>query len=113
VSRDVTGSAEFLGEAAALASRLRERGRSMFDVRYDGLAFGSWVVTAGTPQRRVVVTWDGRDGRLSAEAAGFADSQSRPSWRNVSEQQPADRSPAALLRLAEQIILAESGAPAA
>jgi hypothetical protein len=107
---DVTGSAHFLAEAASLASRLLERGRSVFDVRYDGLAFGSWAVTAGTPERRVVVTWDGREGELTAEAAEFSDPPSRPVWRPVVRERLEDRSAGALLRRAERIILTESGA---
>ena len=113
MAEDVTGSAAFLAEAASLASRLLERGRSVLDLRYDGLAFGSWVVTAGTPKRRVLVTWDGREGELIVQAAEFSDSRARPAWRTVAEQRVQDHSPAVLLRLAEEIILAESGPPAA
>jgi hypothetical protein len=109
---DINGSTEFLAEAAALSARLDEQGRSVFDVRYDGHAFGSWVVTAGTSKRRIVVTWDGRDGRLVAKASDFPDSQAHPTWSLVAEQVPVDRSPSALLRAAELIVLAASGAPA-
>ena len=109
----MTGTAAFLTEAAGLAERLLARGRSIFDVRYDGLAFGSWVLTAGTPKRRVRVTWDGREATLRVEAAEFGDPQSRPAWRAVSDHPVADRSPDALLRLTEAAILAHSGAPAA
>jgi hypothetical protein len=113
MTADMTGSATFLTEAAGLAQRLLERGRAVFDVRYDGLAFGSWVLTAGTPKRRVRVTWDGREPALRIEVAEFGDSRSRPAWRVVSDAPVADQSPGALLRLAEASILAESGAPAA
>ena len=113
MARDVTNTAEFLAEAASLAARLLERGRSIFDIQYDGLAFGNWRLTAGTPKRRVAVTWDGREGILAAKRARFADWRSRPVWQLAAGSQAEGRSPAVLLRLAEQIILAESDAPAA
>ena len=110
--RDATGATEFLTEAAALAHRLLQHGRSIFAVQYDGVAFGSWTVSAGTPKRRVVVTWAGRDGRLSARAASFSDSRTQPQWSSVLEQTLDHRTPGALLRLAERVILSESDAPA-
>ncbi len=110
--RDVTGSTEFLAEAAALASRLDEQGRSVFQIRYDGQAFGSWVLIAGTAKRRVMVTWECRDGRFVAEVADFSDSQTPPVWNLLTEQTHTDRSPCALLHAAEQIVLAQSSAPA-
>lgn len=113
MSGDVTGSATFLAEAASVAQRLLERGRSIFDVCYDGLAFGSWVLTAGTPKRQVRVTWDAREGTLRVEVGEFGDSRSPPAWRTVSDDLAADRSAGALLRLAEETILAQSGGPTA
>jgi hypothetical protein len=110
---DITSSTEFLAEAAATAARLLQRGRSVFDVRYDGLAFGSWTLTAGRPKQRVEVSWDGREGLFTCRTATFGDSQSRPAWRTLSEVRPEDRSPRFLLNLAEQIIIDESQLPAA
>ena len=110
---DVTGSPEYLAEAAALAARLHERGRSVFELHYSGLSFGSWTLLAGTPKRRVLVSWDGKERELSVQAAAFSDSQSRPAWTTVSRQRVEGFSPAAVLGLAEEQILVESGAPAA
>lgn len=113
MSTDVTSSAAFLAEAAGLAARLLEQGRSVFDVRYDGLGFGSWVLTAGTRKRRVCVTWDGRESTLRFQGAEFSDSQSRPTWRVLSDAPVLNPSPHAVLRAAEAVILAQSGAPSA
>ena len=101
---DVAGTADFLAEAAALAARLRGH-RSLFEVRYDGLSFGSWTLVGGTPKRRVRVVWDGREGELSAEAATLGNAQDWPQWRPVAAQRPGDPAPGAVLRLAEELIL--------
>jgi hypothetical protein len=113
MAADVTGTVEFLAEAAGMAARLRERGRSVFEIQYSGLSFGSWSLAAGTPKHRVQVVWDGREGELRARAAVFSDSQSRPAWDEIARERPEDRAAAALLRATEQIVLTASGAPAA
>ena len=107
-SADVTGSIAFLTEAAAFAQRLHEHGHSVFDLRYDGLAFGNWGITGGTAKRRVIVSWDGREGELSAQAATFGDSRSRPTWRTLATERIEDRRLANLFLRAEQLIHAGS-----
>ena len=110
---DVTGTAAFLSAASGLVDRLAIKGRSVFDLQYDGLSFGSWVLTAGTAKLRVRVTWDGKEGSLLAEAAAFNDSRSRPEWKSVARH-AAPREPLAqVFAAAEEIILVESGAAAA
>ena len=110
---DVTGSTEFLTEAAALAGRLQSHGRSVFEIHYFGLSFGNWTLTAGTAKRRVLVSWDGREAELTAETGVFADSQSRAVWREVLRERIEGASPVAALRHVETIIVAASGSPVA
>ena len=112
-SPDTTGSIEFLAEVSALAGRLHGHNRELFELHYFGLSFGSWTLIAGTRKSRVRLAWDGREGELSAETALFANSRTTPSWSLISQQRVGATSFGALLATAEQIILVESGSPAA
>ena len=110
---DIGGAIEYLAAASALAARLAEHRRTLFELQFFGLSFGSWTMVAGTAKRRVRLTWDGREGELTADVAQFADSRDQPAWQPVAQHRVPDRAPEALWQLAEHLVLTQSGAPAA
>lgn len=65
---DAAYSLSMLNAIAGLAMRLAVDGVAIYQLRYDYPAFGSWELLAGKRKARVRITWDGRDGRLRAEA---------------------------------------------
>jgi hypothetical protein len=110
--KDVEGTVQFLTLLSAMAARLSDRGRSIFDVQYDGLSFGSWTLTGGTRKHRVRLQWDGKEGVLSVGTAVFADSRSRPRWNAFADRSPDVLSTQEILTLAENLILEHSAAGA-
>jgi hypothetical protein len=105
---DVEGTVQFLALLSATAVRLSAQGRAVFDIQYNGLSFGNWVMTAGSRKRRVRLTWDGKEHQLAISTAAFADSQSRPQWTAVEMRSLPSADTGELLGLAEELILQHS-----
>ena len=110
--KDVEGTVEFLSLLGPVASRLGDHGRSIFEVQYNGLSFGSWSLTAGTRKHRVHLQWDGKEQLLSISTAHFGDSQSRPKWNALSPRPLSAGSSQERFALVEALILEHSGAAA-
>ena len=103
LGNDAEDSATYFGQLAELSRRLDEVGIALYSHRYDFLAFGSWMVEAGTRHRRVRVTYDGREGLLRFEDAFVHSSKSPIEWRErecqfVSRTAASERAMEAIVR---------------
>jgi hypothetical protein len=78
------GSGSFLSEVAKLSQLLNQHGRAIFEVHYNDLAFGSWVLVAGTRHKRLRLTWDGKEALLDVSTANFSSSGAIPNWAPIS-----------------------------
>jgi len=102
---DAEATLEHYVALAALASRLEERQRAVYEHHYSYLGFGSWSLEAGTRRHRIRFIYDGREQRLSAEAATFGDSRSVPSWERVAEHPLGGADAAGAFELVEQLVI--------
>ena len=70
---------------AHLCGVLAKRNRSIYEIGYDLLAFGSWVIVVGTRHRRLRLTWDGKEHYLSIEVASFPSSGTVAVWVDIDD----------------------------
>jgi hypothetical protein len=71
----------------ALAESLRALRVSVYHHEWHELAMGSWSLTAGTPHRSYLFTWDGRDGFISVRGAFHAGQGSASNSPSIAEEQ--------------------------
>jgi hypothetical protein len=78
---DAEVSKSYFQRLARVSEKLAEDGIAVYAHRYDALAFGSWIVEAGTRHRRIRATYDGRESQLRFEAAVIHSNASAAEWR--------------------------------
>jgi hypothetical protein len=83
MNTDMKSGMEFVGALAQFLKESASTGIALYEIRYDDLAFGSFVVVVGHRKRRIKVIWDGRDSFLDILGAEFSDSSSRPEWTGI------------------------------
>ena len=86
VDDDCGFSAGFLEALANLAKSLLGHDLAIYEVSYHYWAFGSWTLVAGTPHRRLLFQFDGKEDYLDVSQSTFGDSQSRPKWEALRQQ---------------------------
>ena len=77
-----------------LADVVAANGLTVYRCRYDFLSFGSWVLEAGTPHRRLQIVLDGTESLLRVSSARVMNVTSPPLWEEQ-EVVPVDSSDAA------------------
>jgi hypothetical protein len=103
VGTDADVSAEYFEELARLSRELREQRIAIYSHGYDYLAFGSWMIEAGTRHRRVQVTYDGKEGLLRSREAVVPSNNAIREWEDREESRVAAPR-AAFVRAADVII---------
>ena len=63
-----------------IARSVTARGLTVYRCRYDFLAFGSWVIEAGTSHRRLQIARDGKEGMLRCSTSSFDNAASVARW---------------------------------
>jgi hypothetical protein len=81
VDDDSGYSAAVFAAVADLSRRLAEDDLAIYAFDYDYLAFGSWVMVAGSRHRRMRLRFDGKEDHLEVSEAEVGDSRSSPAWR--------------------------------
>jgi len=105
---DSTESALFTDALAGFAKRLAARHVAIYGVAYDMLHFGSWTLEVGRRHRRILLAWDGKESSLGLSVRNLSDSSRvAADWRSVSETQIAVQDPAAVLSVAEELVLGQ------
>jgi hypothetical protein len=80
---DAQSSVKHIEAVLAMAQRLASLDIAIYEHSYNALVFGSWTIVAGKRKERVRFSWDGRDGFLTVEQAGFPDSRQHTNWEHV------------------------------
>ena len=105
---DSIESAVFPEALAAFARRLAGKRVAIYGVAYDMLHFGSWTLEVGRRHRRILLAWDGKESSLGLSVRSVSDSSNVVAdWRSVSESQLSVREPAAVLAVAEELVLGQ------
>ena len=89
MNTETEASKRHFDAVSKLVHELEVQDIAVYQHAYDYLAFGSWEIVAGTRKRRVRVTWDGKDSRLTVEACVVPDSQSLLNWKQL-ESEPLE-----------------------
>jgi hypothetical protein len=103
---DSAESVVFPDALAGFAKRLAVNRVAIYGVAYDMLHFGSWTLEVGRRHRRLLLAWDGRESSLGLSERSVSDSSNVDAdWRPVSEIKLVARDPAAVLAVAEELVL--------
>jgi hypothetical protein len=78
---DVERSIDQLEVAMKIARCLANGGLVVYRCRYDFLAFGSWVIEAGTSHRRLQLVRDGQQRTLRYSTARLQNAGAVPEWQ--------------------------------
>jgi hypothetical protein len=78
---DVERSMDQLEVATGIARCLASNGLIVYRCRYDFLAFGSWVIEAGTSHRRLQLVRDGQQRTLRYATARLQNAGAVPEWQ--------------------------------
>lgn len=99
------GAVQHLDMVSKLSRQLASRGIAILKHQYDYLAFGSWVIVAGTRKHLVSLTWDGKESWLTAESCIRADNQSKEDWMHFDSRDLSGAIPDAVLGACIEIVL--------
>jgi hypothetical protein len=69
------------------------------------LHFGSWTLEVGRRHRRILLAWDGKESSLGLSVRTVESWNVASDWKSVSESQLTARDPAAVLAVAEELVL--------
>ena len=86
---DVESSITQLDTLARIARSLAGSGLIVYRCRYDFLAFGSWVIEAGTSHHRLQIVRDGQRRTLRYATSRLQNAAAVPDWEEH-EQVPID-----------------------
>jgi hypothetical protein len=78
---DIERSIDQLEVVTRIARCLASNGLVVYRCRYDFLAFGSWVVEAGTSHRRLQFVRDGQQRTLRCATAHLQNAGAVPEWQ--------------------------------
>lgn len=82
---DAERSMESLEVVTRISRHLTTSGLVVYRCRYDFMAFGSWVIEAGTSHRRVQVVRDGQGGTFGFSTARLQNAGAVPNWQQREE----------------------------
>lgn len=77
---DIESSVGQLETLTRIARLLAGSGLVVYRCRYDFLAFGSWVIEAGTSHRRLQLVRDGKERALRCATARLQNAGAVPEW---------------------------------
>jgi len=77
---EIESSIVQLGILTRIARFLADSGLIVYRCRYDFLAFGAWMIEAGTPHLRLQITRDGQERTLRCATAHMRNASAVPEW---------------------------------
>jgi hypothetical protein len=83
MSEDADTFIQHADAVLGMARRVSALGVAIYKHEYLTLAFGSWVLVAGTRHHRLQFTWDGRDFAFTISRASAGDSRQPLAWQHV------------------------------
>jgi len=105
MNNETESSIQHLNLVSEFSRQLAAHEIAIYHHRYDYLAFGSWVIVAGTRKRHVRLTWDGKESRLDAASCVLADSQSTADWTDFDSRSFSRASQDAVLQAGSEMVL--------
>ena len=107
---DAQSSISFLEGFLSLAKRIEQKSFAIYSLRFDSLVFGSWVLVAGTRQRRAQVIWEGKEFVLTCGVSSFQNSSSHPTWQPAGSLATTPGDDEGMFAAAEQLLYRALGA---
>ena len=109
-SGDVSSSLGLLEELLSFSRRLAQDSYAIYELQFNMLAYGSWLLVAGTRKRRAQLSWDGRDFVLTCAVSEFPNSSSQSHWQSAGSRSLPPPSHTSVFAAAEQLVFGALGA---